>query len=242
MMKNSCSLAGTVDELLTWPEDLLVLVGHDGKGDPDDDDDDDDDDDTGDGDDDADGDPDDDADEPPTAEEIAEMVKKIANYEAERGRNVQKRKDAQTKAQKLQQQLDELIAKSDLDEDVKKKLDDLTTENGQLKGNLQKQAIDLAFFRANKHEWQNPKAALKLVDRSELEIEDDGTVNGLEDELDRIAREEPYLLKPKEGKGGAKKPPVKSGGTPRRTGSNDSKSQAAQEAKLRSKYPALRRR
>lgn len=241
-MHNSCSFPGTVDELLKYPTDLLVLVGHDGQSDSDDDDDEDEDG-AGDSDDDSSGDDGDEdgGDEPLTPEEVADLRKKLTNYEQERERNVRKRKDAQGKVSDLQRQLDEMIAKGAVEEDVKKELEQLRKERDQLKKTVQNSSLDLAFYRSNTHEWQNPKAVLKLVNRDELELEDDGSVNGLSEELDRIAREEPYLLKPKAPKGQGRKPAEKTGVTPRPSGSNDSKSQKSLEAKLRAKYPALRR-
>jgi len=94
--------------------------------------------------------------------------------------------------------------------------------------------IRLEFMANNKHEWKNPKAALKLLDLSDVEIED-GEVVGLEDAIDQLAKDEPYLLKeakgePKQRRRGPSGQPT---GTKRKGNPN--------RDKLLSKYPALRR-
>lgn len=113
------------------------------------------------------------------------------------------------------------------------KLQELQEQNMQL-------LINNAFLSDNTHNWANPKAALRLADLSDVEIDDEGNVTGLKEALDALAKSDPYLLaKAKsddddddddKGKNSATGQPVgkKSKGNPNRD-------------KLLEKYPALRR-
>lgn len=84
--------------------------------------------------------------------------------------------------------------KSDLDKatggltEAQAKADKLAADNHKL-------VIENAFLTDNKHAWANPKTALKLADLSKVEIDEDGTVTGLAEALDKLAKDEPYLLK-----------------------------------------------
>lgn len=63
--------------------------------------------------------------------------------------------------------------------------------------------IQNAFLGSNKHQWQNPTSALKLADMTDVAIDDDGKVTGLEQALNKLAKEHPYLLKPQGNGAGA---------------------------------------
>lgn len=86
-------------------------------------------------------------------------------------------------------------------EEATKTVEALRVTNAQL-------ALDNAFLSDNSYEWQNPKRALQLIDRSQVTIEDDGTVSGMKDALKALATSDPYLLKPK-----TEKEPEKPGST-----------------------------
>ena len=72
-----------------------------------------------------------------------------------------------------------------------------------------------AFLTASsdlKISWVKVESALKLADLEDLEIDDDGSVDGIKDAVKALAREHPYLLAPKDsdeegtnGKGAASK-------------------------------------
>ena len=110
--------------------------------------------------------------------------------------------------------------KSEL-EKATRDLGEVTKERDSLKDQTRNLALQLAFVSDNRYEWKNPKAALKLADLSEVEIDDDGTVKGLDKALKALAASDGYLLKEKEdggegdgdkdappsGAGGSKKPP-----------------------------------
>lgn len=68
---------------------------------------------------------------------------------------------------------------------------------------IKKLRIDNAFLTSDV-DWVDAEAALRLVDLSEVEIKDDGTVKGLKEALEALAKAKPYLVKPaaeEEGKG-----------------------------------------
>lgn len=56
-------------------------------------------------------------------------------------------------------------------------------------------ALKVAFLSDNTYSWHNAERALRLVDMSQLEIQDDGSVRGLKDALKALATSDPYLIK-----------------------------------------------
>lgn len=69
---------------------------------------------------------------------------------------------------------------------------------------VKKLRIDNAFLTSDV-EWVDAEAALRLVDLSDVEIKDDGTVKGLKEALEALATAKPYLVKPKEEEAKGKK-------------------------------------
>lgn len=101
--------------------------------------------------------------------------------------------------------------------------------------------IHNAFLTSNKHQWNNPAAALRLVDLSNVTVSPEGDVTGLDQAIEALAKSDPYLLKPQEGKpsGNAKPAASKpSGANPSANGGGDRK---VDRSALEKKYPALRR-
>lgn len=83
---------------------------------------------------------------------------------------------------------------------------DLKTATEQaeaLQNTVKELRIQNAFLASNTHAWQNPDVARKLADLSEVVIDDDGKVTGLDKALAKLAKDHPYLLKPSAGAGGA---------------------------------------
>ena len=130
----------------------------------------------------------------------------------------------------------------EIDDADKSELDKATSRSTELEGTVESQddtitklRIDNAFLTSNKHKWQNPAAALRLIDLSEVEIDEDGKVTGLDKALDKLAKSDAYLLASDDDDDGD------DNGTPTgqppapRTKGNVSRD------KLVKKYPALRR-
>lgn len=55
--------------------------------------------------------------------------------------------------------------------------------------------IQNAFLAANQFNWHDPADALRLADLRDVEIEEDGTVVGIKEALQKLAREKPHLIK-----------------------------------------------
>jgi hypothetical protein len=81
---------------------------------------------------------------------------------------------------------------------VADKVPDLEQTVEAQKGSIRKLRIDNAFLTQSDVEWHDPEAALALVDLSEVEIKDDGSVKGLKEALAALAEKKPYLVKQKE--------------------------------------------
>ena len=115
---------------------------------------------------------------------------------------------------------------------------ELEAKQAEMEASLQKERIEKAFLASNKYAWHSPDRALALVDLSEVNIDDDGAVSGLDKALEKLAKSDPYLIKATDDAGGsgAKTP----SGTPAGSGSKGDKG-AADREKLMVKYPALRR-
>ena len=134
--------------------------------------------------------------------------------------------------------------KKDDDSDKETDTDDAATAEAARKleeANRDKEdlLIRLEFMANNKHSWKNPKAALKLLDLSDVEIDEDGEIEGLEEAIDQLAKDEPYLLDTtKQDKADSKT--RRRGATGQATGGKR-KAVNANRTKLENKYPALRR-
>ena len=107
----------------------------------------------------------------------------------------------------------------------------------QQEESLQQERIHTAFLASNKYTWHNSERAMSLVDLSEVTIDDDGAVSGLDKALEKLAKSDPYLIKSSEDGGSPKGGPT---GTPAGSGGKGEKG-AADREKLLAKYPALRR-
>lgn len=141
------------------------------------------------------------------------------------------------KAEKALKQIDD-AKKGDL-EKATDRVQELETENGSLKEQLQSERLNSAFLAANKHTWHKPSAALKLAQSEGYladVVNDDGTVDSkaLGSALDKLAKDNSYLVKPREGAG--------SSGEPAGGRSGNGKDDKATQAADRRRAPALNRR
>jgi hypothetical protein len=173
---------------------------------------------------------------PPAGSEGGDPQKKIAAQQEEIQRHFSARQKAEGERDELQKWKDEQERKTK--SDVENLQTDLKTAKdtiAQLTTTNQSLMIENAFLQANTHEWHNPKRALASADLSAVTIKD-GVVDekALKDALDKLAKDEPYLVKPKEGDG---KPPA---GGPTGTPPSGQGSKQTDQETLRRKYPALR--
>lgn len=99
--------------------------------------------------------------------------------------------------------------------------------------------IQNAFFTNNKYEWVNPEHAMRLADMSEVTIDDEGKVTGLDKALQNLAKTHAYLLKQKQnGTGGGATQP--SG--PANAGRATPPAGAGSRQDKENRFPALRSR
>ncbi len=244
-----CTYRVSLDELLNRPVGHLALLGSDGeddsdKGGPDADDksnkgeDDDKSDKSGDG---------DDADKGGKKAEPTADQKRISALEEEKQRFYDQREEFKVKLKDANADIAKLKKDGTTDEALKTSNDELTKSNETLTTANQKLMLENAFLKEAGFDWVDPEAALRLADLSTVEYDEKaGKAIGLNSALTKLAEDKPYLLKPKADEGEGKddkdgKPaPRRTGQTPR-GGAQKQSDQAAREAKLRAKYPALRR-
>jgi len=114
-------------------------------------------------------------------------------------------------------------------QEAQKQVEQLQTANKDL-------ALKVAFLKDNTHTWHDPESALKLADLAQVEIQADGTVNGLKDALKALATSHPYLVK--QGTEAVKQEP---GGTaPGNNGTAGGRTASAKS--MASRIPALNSR
>lgn len=82
-------------------------------------------------------------------------------------------------------------------EKLKRDLEMNATRANEAEQALREARKENAFFANTKYDWQNPKAALQLLDKTKLDFDADGTVTGMDDAIEALAKSDPYLLKPK---------------------------------------------
>lgn len=167
------------------------------------------------------------------------------NLQEERDRIHGEKREMAQKVKDAEAARDEAVKNAGA-EDAKKQITDLTTERDALKSSNEDLQVQLAFLRQPGYDWVDPDAALKLADLSKVDRDKDGKViaTSLKVELDRLAKDKPYLLKPKDDaddKDDDKSKDPKKSGDPAPQKQKTSKDQAARDAELRRKYPGLRR-
>lgn len=244
-MKN-CTYRLGLDELLNAPMGLLTLQGSDGEDDSDKsgsdadkdakDKKDDKSDESGDGDDKSKGD-----DKKP----VDQQERVIAGLKEERDRHQAKRSEAEQKLKEANAEIAKLKKDGTPDDALKQSNDELTTSNAKLTEVNQKLMLENAFLKEAGFDWVDPEAALRLADLSGVEYDEKtNKAIGLKSALAALAKEKSYLLKPKadedDDKDDKDKKPRRTGQAPR-GGTQKEADQAAREAKLRNKYPAIRR-
>ncbi len=114
----------------------------------------------------------------------------------------------------------------------------LQEENAALKENLKKTILNNAFLANSTYKWKDADAALKLADLSEVTIQDDGKVIGLDAALKKLAESKKYLLDDSD----ADKQNTNSGGAPSMSGGSTNRDKGDGKSKLKKTFPALGRR
>src|SRR5688572_17082528 len=102
---------------------------------------------------------------------------------------------ADKKREEAQREL-QAIRDKDLPEIERLKRDTATLQetNQRLTNQLKDQAVELAFLRDNKVRWKDSAASLKLLDRSQVQITDDGSVEGVKLAAEKLAKQYPWMV------------------------------------------------
>lgn len=129
--------------------------------------------------------------------------------------------------------------------DLEKATNDLqsvTAERDTLAATNKGLQFDLAFALNTKHSWQDPSIVMDLVRKAEgITMEEDGTITGMTEALDKIAKDKPFLLKTTDGNDGGDdngKGQQNPSGTSTGSGKKPD-GKGLDENALRKKYPAL---
>lgn len=146
-------------------------------------------------------------------------------------------RDAKARAEAAEAKLKEIddANKSEIDRATARAAE-LEAENAQAQAALKEARIQNAFLASNKYQWHNAERALALVDLSEVTIDEDGKVTGLDKALEALAKSDSYLIKGDDAGDGT---PPGSTGAPAGTGKKKDPAVATRE-QLASKYPILR--
>lgn len=229
----------TPEELLERPLDLLVLVGADGDeddadADSNDEDGNEDEDDDGDG---EDSDEDEDGDDKDKSKDKAKDKDGDKVDRKEYDRVVARRTAAESRVTKLLADIEDLKTKGTSDDELKAEITTVKDENSTLRTQVETLSRANAFLSDNTHAWIDPAAALKLLDDSNIEIDENGVTQGLKPALDKLAKDKPYLLQ-----AAKPKPTPRSGDQPRGGRSGTKKTTEQQRKTLQTSFPALRGR
>lgn len=119
-------------------------------------------------------------------------------------------------------------------------------EAQQANAALQQEVSDLrianAFLIDNTHDWHNREAALKLLDRSKLTVDSEGKIMGMKDALTSLAKDHPYLLKPKAPEPQTQTTPPAPGTPPANGGIQPNQGGKQSREQMMQRFPALRQR
>jgi len=180
------------------------------------------------------------------AETVESLARKLANAEEARNRAVDKRDELVQEVKDLNAKIAKMEKDGSPDETIKQENETLKTANAKLVADNERLMLEIALRDDTAHDWVNPDAVLKLADLSEVDF--DAKTNkprGLKAALDKLAKDSPFLLKPKDDNGdddADKKPaPRGTGKPPAPKGTAKDAQAAAEAARLKAKYPALRR-
>ena len=130
---------------------------------------------------------DEDEDDPRVARASRQAAKYRTKLREQEARNTEL--ENRLKALENKDRKPEEIASEELTQ-VRSKVESLTTRNRQL-------VLENAFLASNQIDWVDPEDALRLVDLSDVDVDDDGSVDrrALRAALKDLARRKPHLVK-----------------------------------------------
>ena len=134
-------------------------------------------------------DPEDGEDDPYKGMTTKEIKRLLADTEA-------KKTNAETERDSLKSKVDEEERKTrSKEENLEKDNENLTNENTTLKGVNAKLAIINAILMDERYQWNNVEVVAAQLNSETVKVNEDGKVEGLKKELDRVAKENDWMLK-----------------------------------------------
>ena len=168
---------------------------------------------------------------------------KIAALEEEKDRHFRLRQEAESELDELRKWKKDKEAEGQTEVEKRDtRIKELEADNTTLQTTLRSLAIENAFLSVNDVEWHNPSRALSLADLSDVEVDKNGKADAkaVKAAIEKLAKAEPYLVKPKSGDDTDedKSKKTTTGVPPARRQGKANTDRAALDAK----YPALRTR
>lgn len=158
--------------------------------------------------------------------------KKIQALEDEKNRLFRGRAKARKERDDALAEVERIKKDGTDDKELQKELTESKAQVTKLSGQLQDALLRIAFLSDTTYEWADPGVALKAADLSKIEIDDDGTVMGMTDALDALAKNSPFLLKPRT----TKRVEPKKGATGQRPAKKTTSQKKAERDRIRAKY------
>lgn len=125
--------------------------------------------------------------------------------------NARRRNEAKRLADELAEAKAKIKEREDADksetERMTSKIAELEERTAQLIKVNQELSIKNAFLSDTKHAWRNPDTALKVIDLSEVDIDKDGKITGLDQAIKKLAESDSYLLEQTDDDTGLPKQP-----------------------------------
>lgn len=176
-------------------------------------------------------------------ETVETLQRKLVNAEEARNRAVDKRDELSAEVRDLKAKITKMEKDGSPDKAISDENETLKASNATLQATNERLMLEIALRDDTAHNWADPDAVLRLADLTDVDF--DAKTNkprGLKAALDKLAKDKPFLLKPKDDDNDEKKPEPRGTGKPPapRGNTNDAKA-AARAAELKRKYPALRR-
>lgn len=162
-----------------------------------------------------------------------------------------RRSDAEKEAADLRKFKDEAERKGNTELDnTKKDLTTISKDHETLKGKFAKLARVNAFLTASAQEkisWHDPEVAQRAADLEELEIDEDGKVEGIRDAVKALAKSKKFLVKTEDDSDDDEDSKTRTRRSGNGVGSAAGKGKGKQEKgkltdeQLRARFPALNR-
>lgn len=173
--------------------------------------------------------------------------RKIKRLSRENGRRRNHERDLEEQLESANEHIAELTSQVENGIKLQKRYDTLKTEHEGLLGSTKEQAIRTAISGdmtedGKPRAWYDTSMVLSLLDREGLAVDlSDGSVGGLKEQLEAIAKEKPFLLKNASGDQGNSANNQPSGFAPQSSaGGNRRQVAADSERELVDMFPALR--